>query len=295
MSGGWVKDGLGGAIGFRFESMGEVIDAAGAECKLENDDRASRRDAQAKWSGTPTYEAAENLARHGYPDIRPEVDRLAADLVGSIAELIDDEFAYHFDVSGAEVDVALYLAGEPECMLETHLEPMPTRGRLVKLWVSVSANCQISPEQILHRGAAVVALTQLLAMAGNHIEIWVSLDNHSGKPWEGRDHHLSLQARIKAASDPLDIDAISFALAHPSFLRRILFSVLEHAATRVRQRFGLGLDTKKHGYGYPEDCRSREDIGPDVYLPMITRNDPAYDRSWIVDQLEACGVTVHEG
>ena len=85
----------------------------------------------------------------------------------------------------------------------------------------------------------------------------------------------------------MQTDAIAFVTAHPAFLRRIIFGVMETAAPEVRR--AIGID-KRGGYGNPTPVQG--DKG-DVYVQEMSWSQGWNDddvNTWIEDMLRGQGV-----
>src|SRR6266567_585901 len=98
---------------------------------------------------TTSYGQAIDMALNGWPDELPDALRIAEDAV----KLCDQEtsaftFAPVFDVAGGDVDVARYLSGEPECMVDYPLTPTSKVGRVITLCVGLNTSIAISEETV---------------------------------------------------------------------------------------------------------------------------------------------------
>lgn len=85
----------------------------------------------------------------------------------------------------------------------------------------------------------------------------------------------------------MQTDAIAFVTAHPAFLRRIIFGVMETADPAVRRAIGIG---GSKGYGSPTPVQG--DQG-DVYVKEMSWSQGWSDdnvNTWIEDVLREQGV-----
>src|ERR1044071_3637508 len=95
----------------RFDSFGEYVDYFAA-------DKGYLRSWDRSFVGVSSKDEAEKLARTGLPREGGEALHVAADRGKEMdRELIKPQFVAFNDVQGADVDVALFLDGEPECMI----------------------------------------------------------------------------------------------------------------------------------------------------------------------------------
>jgi hypothetical protein len=179
----------------------------------------------------------------------------ALELAESAVQLAEQEhmvdtFNPVWDVTGAEVDVARYLSGEPECMIDFPLAKTSKSGRIIALCASITYSGAIGPDTIRRRGATMVALALALSRLGHNTELWADL---SGTPM-GSGGDVRIRVLVKGANDELDPSKVMFAFAHPAMLRMLGFAAIE----------GLGRDT--HICPIPP----RKDLPEGtIYLPEI--------------------------
>jgi hypothetical protein len=195
-------------------------------------------------------------------------------------------WTFPMDLSGDVVDVGTFLTGEPECMIAPVMVPTPGTGRVVRIVVPTAVSASVSADTVRARGAAIVALVDVLARCGNRLEVW---------SWSGVSHgsrgRTSTAVLVQAADQPLDMGRIMFALAHPAWLRRIMFGVWENPANGNTPAI---VTERGSGYGTPESTPPKDgdlpdDDGPSIVLPMLrARDDWSVDKAvaWIAAQLD---------
>lgn len=214
---------------------------------MEEYARSSRREsrrADDEFGGLQWQEAVDMALGSGYLDVVPEVDRYAAQVADEIiTQRMATTFEPTYDVAGGVVDIGRYLAGDPECMMLSSLIPISRAGRAVRLVVPVGHRQGITSDLILRRGAAVMALATLLQRAQHPLEIWAAPSCSSEDKPKVR---LTYMVKVQAADESLDMGRVMFAVAHPSMLRRLAWSLRETESQEVRDRFGVSL---MGGYG----------------------------------------------
>ena len=94
------------------------------------------------------------------------------------------------------------------------------------------------------------------------------------------------QVLVKRDSNPLDIDAVSFALCHVAFLRRLGFAHKENTPASFRN----ALDYTKNGiYGFPDQTVMQGDVNiPELNSSHFNGEDGAV--KWIEGELQKLGV-----
>ncbi|MCA9331110.1 hypothetical protein KC957_03600 [Candidatus Saccharibacteria bacterium] len=220
------------------------------------------------FTGTSSLDHAITLFEGGWDEGRERVEEALAEVnLDDVTAQLRQTIEVNYDVSGDEPDVDRYLSGEPENMME--FLPEQTRfGRVVDLKVNVSQHAFVSESAILRRGLVVVAAAGMVAAAGYGLRI-EAVEQLTPSSWDRTESsRLEYAIPIAHAGDYFNIDTVIFALAHPSFLRRILFAVEEHEHTAIRKEFGIQEDG---GYGHPEHIRRTADdtsvyIEKDDYL-----------------------------
>jgi hypothetical protein len=158
-----------------------------------------------------------HLATYGLPDVEAEV----MEIVESAIESVEKDhnftgFQPYWDVSGAEVDVARYLSGEPECMIDYQLVETPRAGRVITLCASIAVSSAISQSTIRKRGHGVAALAFALTRLGFNVELWA---DYSTSFKNGRSTDARIRTLVKGANDDLDPARIMFAYTHPAMPR----------------------------------------------------------------------------
>ena len=274
-------------------SMHDFVESAKSRADHEG---ASHKTDDGEWSGTKTFDQAVHLATHGWSDIRPKVDVMLEPIRERLAEKLDVVPERHHDLIGYEPDIDRYLAGEVECMWEDMLTEAPRNGRVHILHISGCVPWFISAETLAKRGAALVALCEAFTICGAELEIWCesSVEAWGGYgKYGGEGDQWSSLIRVQRAGDPLDVNNLMYPLAHPSFLRRLVFAEMEGEMGHVRDKFGF----REHGgYGRVADFLVSDQIeasfqmsrgGKEMGEGSIMDRDPV---QWVLNTLEAQGV-----
>jgi hypothetical protein len=114
--------------------------------------------------------------------------------------------------------------------------------------VTGGASGKIAAACFWRRGAAIVALCDVLENSGVRCEVVLGFEN---SPLKRNENDISKHGiTIKRAEDALDLDLMAFALCHPATLRRLSFAVREGLPRDWRRKFGFGIGVT--GYGRTE-------------------------------------------
>jgi hypothetical protein len=187
-------------------------------------------------------------------------------------------------------DVGLVMTGQPEAWLQVvETEEECKGGKLVTIGLNCSVSAAVSASVIRQRGAAVMALVQLLEQAGRSVCVKVGIGLNGAD-----DPSFSLCASVilKAFGEALDEDKLAFWLVCENAFRRCLFRLME--STPIWK--GLGAEVEG-GYG-----KIKRDWNPpetDIALGSMTAFSEtewteAKARGWIEEQLKAQGVSLAE-
>ncbi len=262
-----------------FGSWGEFVAYAETHAKADKESYArSYMNGDMWWHGTEFPEEAFKLARHGWSDIRPEVDALVEKIDAKVAPMTKPAFESYFDVSGGTVDIGRFLDGEPECMVETRLIEIAKPGRVVSLLIDGFYSSSIKPKSIIARGVAIVALIEALEKMQHGTEVWYET-SFRGNP-------LTYLVKLKSAEDVLDVDMLMFAIAHPSAYRRINFAAQERVGENRKFRVGEG-----NCYGGPDGLKMGERVGAAIELERLVHGTEIADGAvWVEKVLSDFGL-----
>lgn len=261
-----------------FDSLGEMIRYAETNPEFGSSDKNGR-----DFTMTDSFAQAATLARHGWHDVRPNVERLMNSLTEKIGERIDFAQIANYSVSGSIVDMGRYMTGEPECMLEFATEPCERMGRVVRIFVDYGANAGHSVDHFLKRGSALLALIDSLTKLGVSCEVYGETSVTGS-----RDKIHTTVVKLHDARDPMDVDALMFTLAHPSMLRRLTFAVREmsdcHKAIGAYSGGSYGSSTKMRfaRQQQPDVCMERTEHGAGLMM-----SDPV---EWVCQTITGLGL-----
>jgi hypothetical protein len=241
---------------------------------------SSRSVGDRSWAGTSSFDEAMALARKGWPEGLKDIQKVSEAIWNVVGQEIQ-KVETLFDVCGAFADVDRYLTGEPEDMVQFVEEQTFGRGKVVKLFVNNAASCGVSAKTMFCRGAAVVALIDALEKLGYSCE--VSTADALAGGWRGDNQLLQYEVELRGAGQVLDMDRMAFALAHPSWLRRMVFSAMEQEDATIRSTFKIG-----GGYGHPSESRGLTSDEHGIDVPSLrygTHHWQSQDAAikWVLD------------
>lgn len=263
-----------------FGSLGEMLRHAGANTAPKSSNSTGDG-----FTLTASLQDAVALGLKGYTDVRPDVDAQLNALESHIAEHLDVAFRACHSVVGGSVDIARFIQGEPECMVDYVSEPQARMGRVVKVLVNMVFSANVKTADIIQRGVVTCALIDTLHKLGVGVEVWSEEPTaHSGMNSGDVASHLVM---LHDSSEMLDIDNLMFGICHPSMLRRIGFSVTEQSGWKHAKNLVGG------GYGYPNKLECAERIGADVTIGLVQEckgdmlSDPC---KWVLSTVSGLGL-----
>ena len=182
-----------------------------------------------------------------------------------------------YDVTGDFIDMGAYLAGEPECM--GRIVPREIIKDEVHILVSVSFLALVGSDQIKTRGAAITALIEKL-MENYEVKLSFGLSSVNFNDRGGKNIEIVLNIDLQ---NEYSRDVIAFCAAHPGYLRRCLFSVMERDASlthcngygRARE-YGIKIkeleDSGIKFYYFKSEANNREEwSSPENALKEVNR------------------------
>lgn len=220
----------------------------------------SDKDGVNGWDGMKNFAQANELARSGWHDIRPEVEKLLNNMSEVIADRLELSPAMQWNVAGGVVDVGRYCGNEPMCMIDFPMEPQERMGKVVKLFIDYGASASFSGEFIMKRGIVLLALVDTLQKLGVSVEIYGETAITSGTTC-----HTTV-TKLHDPTDRLDIDELMFTLAHPAMLRRMAFAVREMSSCSK----SIGAYS---GGSYGSTCHTvyARTVGADIRMERLER------------------------
>ena len=227
-----------------------------------------------EFTATKNMEEALNLAEFGWKDGLDQIEK-ALDEINAEPHV---EPAPIFDVTGEAFNLDAVLQGQPEDMF-FFMDQETNKPRVISLAFNFSHGCSITADQIMLRGAAIASAVNDIESAGIRVELFAYKVTTKRTRSRGYSRTKAL-IKIKDADQPLELERLCFAAAHPAMLRRLWFRVAEQYGVReFKQRFGdcYGSSTDLHRAEYQEldlenviDVR-HEDFTPDEVKATVKR------------------------
>jgi len=269
-----------------FDGLADLIRWLDASPILNHQGRgiySERHDPDA-WSGTRTYAEARALVMNGWKEGRDKMEPAMAAAIAATAPMPSK--APRFDVAGEYPDVARFIAGDPMNMVR-QVRASQRRRPVIKVVTSISAASNVSPQAMIYRGAAILAQVDAWEAAGWSVEIIATeVGTNTGArgipfgfqhgAFRNDGYGMVTEITLKKAGEPMDLDALTFAMIHPAMLRRFSLGAQERIDLNLANRNSYGRPTSLELLTSTRTGRTiaqeMADEGPFVYFPPINGN-----------------------
>lgn len=265
----------------RFDSLADMADYA--KGNPHTDASSNKKDRWVDNGLTSSLDEAVTVAHNGWTDARPEIDKILNEVKEQLGERLSHATRTFYSVAGGAVNVGRHLAGMPNSMVAFKRVPSTRHGRVVRIVYDYGANGSTPASEMLLRGATIAVLVDTLSTLGLSVE----LNGETTVKIGDNDTHTTL-VRLHDAREPMDINNLSYAIAHPSMLRRLTFAVREMSEFGLRK-----INAASHGRSIP--ITLADELEADVVINRIehggsTRDmlrDPA---GWVLQTIQGLGV-----
>lgn len=169
------------------------------------------------WSGNQTYSEAKTNLWRGDPEGNAKSQKLLDAIEADGIELAQSY--WDNDRTGFIPCIPSFLAGSPDSM--RRLQEMQSEATPIKIYVDIALSASFSSEQLVTRGAAILALSRKLqAIRPVEVCLFASL---YGKASKKDGTGACAIPVIKIDTNPMDLTTASYAFTNPAFLRQICF------------------------------------------------------------------------
>ena len=213
------------------------------------------------WNGTKSFKHALNLAKYGWKEILNQIKQIELDDLDIHNNI--NLWESRYEVVGASVDIGRYNMGVPDCMMRQNQyinNNFHNNPKFVNIVVNTAYSANVGKKTVINHGIKVLNVMNTLEMNNVKTRI-ILLDNT-----QNQFHDLwRVFIKIKDFEDIFYLEKLLFPIAHPSFLRRLLFSAAEREPEDIRDRYGFCWGGV---YGFPTD-KFEYDEKNTLYFPHI--------------------------
>lgn len=275
-----------------FDSPLEIAEVVKRDYEHVDGLKYLRRGGEEKWyGGIKNMDEVQQMARIGWADKVDDWMDIAESSLTSVERDFDvPVWTSNYEVSGSDVDVARYLSGEPENMIQFHMIQATRVGRVVSLAVNISASAMVSAKTIEARGKCVMALVYALERMGIRTEIYADLQVKGGYGSGGKMYGRII-TKVKEASEILDPAVVSFTLAHAGFFRALGIPAMHAFPNEFHEPIGVGGGG---GYGSPTNDLDNEGVFPEGTVQIASAMYGEWDNrkaeDFVVEHLKDLGM-----
>lgn len=238
------------------------------------------------WFASPTFESAEGMA-FNWPDGADRVNRLRAKV--SLGNIRKQKTVVPMRKAPGRIDITRALQGHPyafQRVVDGDEDAKGTSRNVVDILINACVSGGVNSSIIEARGAAMLALAEALEQRGKKVRITVGMANNGGC---GIDYKIV----VKQPGQPLNLNSVAFAVAHPSFFRRFIFSAMERESAAVRRSCRIG-----NGYGYVGEFTGYDAktiyMGGADFRRSTQWNDEGFIRQWIIEECAKQGIVIDD-
>lgn len=185
-----------------------------------NDHSSERKEREGgKFYGTVDYKEATNLLEHGWDSAAKKM-ATKVKMTNSVAA-VSRSSKPAYGVVGSQASVPRYLQGIPTNMISR--QTTYSKQKVVIITKGISYAAYWTTGQILEECIKALQIIQAMENAGQRVRLNVML----ASTCEDNINTHVCKVCIKQPDERLNISKMSFALAHPSMLRRFFFKWIE--------------------------------------------------------------------
>lgn len=233
------------------------------------------RQYSARWSGTNTWDETMQLASRGWPEGLKRI-REHVHIIERFISPKQPRLELTYSVRGPGVlDFDRYAQGRPDTwVVWNEIDTQDGQsGRIVPIVFNLSTSSGVNPDTMFQRGAAVVALIDILEHSGIRCEVLLSSCGIN------QNNTYTFNITLKKSGEALDLDRLAFAMCNASTFRRLVFSLMEQNIPRLES-----------GYGHVSTYR--EDGAINLDSASLRIRDESNMVPWLIQQLAGYGVEV---
>lgn len=211
------------------------------------------------FTDTHSYKEAEDLLLNGWEDGSKKLTK-SLKLANAKLQQKDVKRSIN-DIVGFQPNVPRYLQGIPTNMINK--KNVKQNQKVITLTKSICYSAKVNKNDILEDSVKFLQIVQEIEKKGIRVNVYTIF--HAIKDNE----EILIRTKIKSSSERLNISKMSFPLLHPSFLRRIIFKVMEK-----EQRVVNGW---KIGYGIPQGKHETKKLldKNEYYIPVLISQNEA--------------------
>lgn len=193
------------------------------------------------FTGVQSKAQAYQLLRTGYPEGLQKMKEVL-NCVRNLIRLKSPQYEFAECPEGSAPNIEAFLQGMPDDMFFLSPVELEAPPSILSVQFEMCYSAQVTREQSTWAGATVFAAMEALRAQGCAVQ---PILTHTHNAHHSR-HGDNWQA-VVTIPNSLDLDTLSFLFTHPSVLRVMVFSMMEHESKEIRYHFG---SYQGGGYGF---------------------------------------------
>lgn len=208
------------------------------------------------FSQTNSFEEAVELFKNGWQDMSEKLTRTLNVEMGNMEKVMVTKNAVN--VQGYQPIVPLFLNGIPANMVSRKMQPV--KQKVITLNKAIAYRATVSKEQIVEQSIKALSIIKKLENQNYRCNLNIIFGSEKSRAY-------IIKIRIKSANERLNINKLSFPLAHPSMLRRLFLRFIEvypNVPTGFRDGYGRPILPYVLRKAYPDEILLPQFINKDI-------------------------------
>jgi hypothetical protein len=201
------------------------------------------------WSGTTTYNEAENVMLNGYKE---PLEKMKKAILAIGERQANVKPRPKNDFVGFAPNVPNYLSNLPINMINR--DRIAPKTNTIHLTYSIGASAKTSPDDMIKGGINFISLVNSLEKQGYRVKIDIIFSTVSNGTT------ASISMTLKEYGQATNLLKLAFPLVHPSMLRRFAFKWLETTPELKENSFTFGYGTPLNHVVKDNLIREREHL-----------------------------------
>ena len=227
------------------------------------------------FTGTQSYKEAEQLMAHGYTKILPEIKKGMVHANASTSPM--QRRRVTTGVQGYAPHVPNAIQGLPNSMIRT--ESQMQKVKTVSIVYAMAGMANVPSSEFIKCGIVVLSIVNKLELSGCRVALQVAF-KHS----KVDDEIAIATVNVKSYSEHLDLQKLSFPIAHTSMFRRFGFKWLETSPDITDRGHASGYGRTIHSDS--KQLRNAIASNGEILIDALIIQKNKYDADAIIKSLE---------
>ena len=270
-----------------FPSLGAMIDYVSGPCDVPAWDRKSHTVSpeRTQFTGTKSWDEAMSIT-HRWDEGIARIDAMRVAI--SDADRAPRTTLRKSVAPPGRIDIGGIAAGDPAAGYLRRRQVMTVKrqqGKVIRVLVNTGCSAGVTTDTIMRRGAAILALVDMLEARGFRADIMGCAPITAPRARASR--IMEHRWIVKRPEERVSLAALAFGLAHPSMHRRVVFAARECESAADRTYFDI---VRTMGSSATSLMADEVIASGGIYLDRIPTDSPFEDddsaRAWVKGEVE---------